>query len=127
MEDGSQQSRDFMVRSLLKVQQLNQKYRERLQSAYELSSDSFSDSLLNSKTYCIVTDGFNWSFLCYTHCLSSVSCSLIHYLKVSATDFLQTLYKVVKATINLCCDVIYNKYVVASKTQQLNFDEDYLN
>ena len=115
-EDGSQEARETMLRALIKMQIVNEKYRKELRTTYEIISDQFKDKLLDNRIYGILIDGINWNFVCYEHYGSEVKVKLIHFEKIMVSDFLQSLYRIVKATINLCCDIFFNQFTVASVT-----------
>ena len=74
----------------MKLQMANEKYRSELARKYEISSDQFTDPLLNNHIFGIVTDGLNWNFLRYQHNFAAVECSVIHFQKIQLTDFFKT-------------------------------------
>jgi hypothetical protein len=68
-----------------------------MKRAYDIGTGSTGDlndlkeDLLNNKVYGILTDGVNWSFLCYQHCFDKVSCSMIHFEKIKLSDFFKSM------------------------------------
>ena len=104
----------------MKMQIINDKYRQELRDSYEISSDAFSDPLLNNVLYAIVTDGLNWNFLQYSHIGAVVTCRVIHFEKIQLTDFFKTFQQIYRVTVDLCLDIVYNKFMPSSMTQDLN-------
>lgn len=53
------------------MQILNNKYREQLKQAYDITEE-FNEELMNNKVYGILTDGTEWVFLMYDHSYYSI-------------------------------------------------------
>ena len=104
-----------------------------MKKSYDLGSGStgdlteFKEELMNNTLYAILTNGLEWSFLQYIHNFDTVTTRVIHYEKIRMTDFFKSVQAIVNVTINLCCDLIFKEYTLASTTQRLNHEEDFLN
>jgi hypothetical protein len=80
-----------------------------LRLLYDIS-DELEDDLLNNKIYGCLTDGFVWIFVIYEHAFGQTHCSIVQQLEVDpGKGFFPTLHEVVKMTVDLCSDMIYNK------------------
>jgi hypothetical protein len=94
-----------------------------MKRCYDLGSGSTGDltelkeDLMNNTLYAILTNGLEWSFLQYTHNYATVSCKVIHYEKIRLADFFKSMQAIVNVTINLCSDLVFKEYTLASTTQ----------
>ena len=64
---------------------------------------------MNNKCYGVVTDGTTWIFLQYEHNYCAVTTRIVAQHEVNVKNFFNSLHEVVKTTINLCADLIYNR------------------
>ena len=91
------------------MQVLNNKYRKELKRAYDII-DEFDEELMNNKVYGVLTDGTDWIFIMYEHTYYSVQIRQIHHTRIEIKNFFNSLHEVVKVVINLCADLIFNKF-----------------
>jgi hypothetical protein len=64
---------------------------------------------MNNKLYGCLTDGMTWIFIQYEHSYCSVSTKIVRQLSMETKSFFTSLHEIVKVTVNLCCDLIFNK------------------
>ena len=97
-----------LLRLMLTMQVMNNQYRIDLRQLYDISEE-LEDELLNNKIYGCLTDGTSWIFLIYEHSFGTVKCNIVQQLEIDEKNFFPTLHEIVKTTINLSSDLIYNK------------------
>ena len=105
-----------LLQALLPMQCLNNQYREELKRTYDIASE-FDEELMNNKVYGVVTDGTTWIFLQYEQQYSSVTTRIVAQHTVEVKTFFLSLHEVVKTTINLCSDLIYNRSKPITETR----------
>ena len=98
-----------MLQSFLPMQILNNKYRKELKRAYDITEE-FDEELMNNKVYGVLTDGTNWKFIMYEHSFFAVQLREVHNETVDTKNFFKSLHEIVKVVINLCADLIFNKF-----------------
>jgi hypothetical protein len=100
-----------LFQSFLGMQVLNNKYRKELKRAYDITEE-FDEELMNNKVYGALTDGTKWIFILYEHSFYSVQVKIVHEIEIDPRNnkFFPSLHEVVKVVINLCADLIFNKY-----------------
>ena len=91
------------------MQILNNKYRKELKRAYDITEE-FDEELMNNKVYGAVTDGTEWVFIMYEHSFYSVQLKIVHNAKLDVKNFFNSLHEIVRVVINLCADLIFNKF-----------------
>ena len=99
-----------LLQSFLPLQILNNKYRKELKRAYDITEE-YDEELMNNKVYGVVTDGHEWRFILYEHSFFAVHVKEVHMATVDVKDFFKSLHEIVKIVINLCADLIFNKFV----------------
>ncbi len=98
-----------MLQAFLPLQILNNKYRKELKRAYDITEE-YDEELMNNKVYGVVTDGAEWKFILYEHSFFAVTIKEVHHCTVDSKDFFKSLHEIVKVVINLCADLIFNKF-----------------
>jgi hypothetical protein len=79
-----------------------------MKKKYDLS-DEFEEELMNNRLYGCLTDGVTWIFLQYEHTGYDVHTRIIKQMTVETKNFFLSLHEVVKVTVNLIGDLIFNK------------------
>lgn len=97
-----------LLQGLLPLQCLNNTYREELKKTYDIAAE-FDEELMNNKVYGVVTDGTTWIFVQYEQQYAAVRTRIVKQHTVEIKNFFNSLHEVVKTTINLCADLIYNR------------------
>ena len=97
-----------LLRLMMCLQVINNQYRVDLRQLYDISEE-LEDDLLNNKIYGCLTDGRTWIFIAYEHAFGRVQTNLIQQLEIDEKAYFASLHEVVKLTVNLCADIIFNK------------------
>jgi hypothetical protein len=91
------------------MQILNNKYRKELKRTYDITEE-FDEELMNNKVYGVLTDGTDWVFIMYEHSYFATQQKIVHSAKIDPKNFFNSLHEIVKVVINLCSDLIFNKF-----------------
>ena len=97
-----------MLRLLLLLQAINNKYREAMRCQFEIS-EQYEDHLLNNRVYGALTCGEKWWFVRYSHEDGNVECSFIGQKQLATKNFFQELFGVVTLTVDCVMDLTGNK------------------